>query len=206
MKALVDLCMERVRGVPNVIGKSPQNKRGRDCADDAGRVKSASERKSLLRDFYRIALCWMRTLLTGLREWQWLGALIARLAVGLLFFLSGRGKLFVPQRREQMRESLVAAGIPFASINAIFVSTVEFVFGLLLILGALTPLACIMLGGVMVVAIVTSATKNIKTPLLLGWLSEFLYLPEVLYLVILFWLFLSGPGWLSIDRFVFEAR
>jgi len=113
------------------------------------------------------------------------GALIARLAVGLLFFLSGRGKLFVPQRREQMRESLVAAGIPFASINAIFVSMVEFVFGLLVILGALTPLACIMLGGVMVVAIVTSATKNIKTPPLLGWLSEFLYLPEVLYLVIL---------------------
>ena len=62
----------------------------------------------------------MRTLLTGLSEWQWLGAFIARMAVGLLFFLSGRGKLFVPERREQMRESLVAAGIPFASINAIF--------------------------------------------------------------------------------------
>ncbi len=41
----------------------------------------------------------MRTLLTGLREWQWLGALMARLVVGLLFFLSGRGKLFVPERR-----------------------------------------------------------------------------------------------------------
>jgi putative oxidoreductase len=148
----------------------------------------------------------MRTLLTGLREWQWLGPLIARLAVGLLFFLSGRGKLFVPERREQMRESLVAAGIPFVSINAIFVSTVEFVFGLLLILGALTPLTCIMLGGLMVAAIATSAIKNIKAPSLLGWLSEFLYLPEVLYLVILFWLFLSGPGWLSVDRFVFEAR
>jgi putative oxidoreductase len=148
----------------------------------------------------------MRTLLTGLREWQWLGALMARLVVGLLFFLSGRGKLFVPERREQMRESLVAAGIPFASINAIFVSTVEFVFGLLLILGALTPLACIMLGGVMVVAIATSAIKNIKTPPPLGWLSESLYLPEVLYLVILFWLFLSGPGWLSVDRFVFESH
>ena len=33
----------------------------------------------------------MRMLLTGLPEWQWLGPLIARLAVGLLFFLSGRG-------------------------------------------------------------------------------------------------------------------
>jgi putative oxidoreductase len=162
--------------------------------------------KSLLSEFYSIALCWMRTLLAGLSEWQWLGAFTARLAVGLLFFLSGRGKLFVPERREQMRESLVAAGIPFASINAIFVSAVEFVFGLLLLLGALTPFACIMLGGVMVVAIATLAIKNIKAPPLLGWLSEFLYLPEVLYLLILFWLFLSGPGWLSVDRFVFEGR
>ena len=145
-------------------------------------------------------MCWVRTLLNELPQWQWLGALIARLAVGLLFFVSGRGKLFVPERREQMRETLVAAGIPFASINAIFVSTVEFVFGLLLILGALTPAACVMLGGVMIVAIATSAIKNIKAPPILGWLSEFLYLPEVLYLVILFWLFLSGPGWLSVDH------
>ena len=111
---------------------------------------------------YRIALYWMRTLLTGLREWQWLAPLIARLAVGPLFFLSGRGKLFVPERREQMRETLAAAGIPFAGINAIFVSMVELVFGVLLILGALTRLACIMLGGVMIVAIATSAVKDIK--------------------------------------------
>ena len=144
----------------------------------------------------------MQTLLTGLREWQWLGPFLARLAVGLLFFLSGRAKLFIPERRDQM----VAAGIPFPGINATLTSTVEFVFGLLLILGVLTPLACIMLGCVMIVAIATLAIKNIKAPPILGWLSEFLYLPEVLYLVILFWLFLSGPGWLSVDRFVFEAR
>jgi putative oxidoreductase len=147
-------------------------------------------------------MCLLRKLLTELPQWQWLGALMARLAVGLVFFLSGRGKLFVPERREQMRETLVAAGIPFASTNAIFVSTVEFVFGLLLILGALTPFACIMLGGVMVIAIATSAIKNIKAPPILGWLSEFLYLPEVLYLIILFWLFLSNLGWLSIDYLI----
>jgi putative oxidoreductase len=141
--------------------------------------------------------------LTELSELQWLGALIARFTVGLLFFLSGRAKLFVPERREQMRETLVAARIPFAKANVIFVSIVECVFGLLLVLGALTPLACIMLGGVMIVAIATSAIKNIKAPLLLGWLSEFLYLPEVLYLVILFWLVLSGPGWFSVGHLVF---
>jgi putative oxidoreductase len=148
-------------------------------------------------------MCWARTLLTELPQWQWLGAFIARLAVGLLFFLSGRGKLFVPERLQQMRETLVAAGIPFANFNAIFVSAVEFVFGLLLILGWITPLACIMLGGVMIAAIATTAIKSIKAPPILGWLSEFVYLPEVLYLVILFWLFLSGPGWFSFDYLLF---
>ncbi len=147
---------------------------------------------------------WMRTFLTAPPDWQWLGALAARLAVGLLFFLSGRGKLFVAERRKQMRETLISAGIPFAGLNAIFVSLIEFVFGFLLILGALTPLACVMLGCLMIVAIATSAIKNIKAPPLLGWLSEFLYLPEVLYLVILFWLFLSGPGWFSLDCLIFS--
>src|SRR6266513_5684375 len=148
------------------------------------------------------AMLWMRAFLSELHAWQWLGIFVARVAVGLLFFLSGRGKLFVPEQREQMRETLVAAHVPFPEFNALFVSTVEFVFGLLLIFGAITPLACAMLSGVMIVAIATTAIRNIKATSPLGWLSEFLYLPEVLCLVILFWLFLSGPGWFSVDRLI----
>jgi putative oxidoreductase len=144
-------------------------------------------------------MSWLRTFLTDLHGWRWVGPLVARVAVGLVFFLSGRGKLFLSDRREQMRETLVAARVPFPNFNTIFVSSVEFVFGFLLISGALTPLACVMLGGVMIVAILTAAIKNVKATSLLGWVSEFLYLPEVLYLVILFWLFLSGPGWFSLD-------
>jgi putative oxidoreductase len=139
---------------------------------------------------------------TELRSWEWLGILLARLAVGLLFFLSGRGKLFVPERREQMRQTLIEAHVPFPGLNALFVSTVEFVCGTLLILGALTAVACVMLGGVMIVAIATIALRNIKATSPLGWLSEFLYLPDVLYLVILIWLFFSGPGWLSVDHLI----
>jgi putative oxidoreductase len=148
-------------------------------------------------------MLWVGTFLTELHGWQWLGILVARLVVGLLFFLSGRGKLFVPERREQMRGTLVAAKIPFSDFNAVFVSTVEFNFGFLLIIGALTQIACVMLGSVMIVAIATTAIKNIKPPPpLLGWLSEFLYLPEILYLVVLLWLFLSGPGWFSVDHLI----
>ena len=140
--------------------------------------------------------------LSELHSREWLGILMARLAVGLMFFLSGRGKLFVPERREQMRQTLIEAHVRFAEFNAVFVSAVEFVCGLLLIFGALTPLACAMLGCLMIVAIATIAIRNIKATSPLGWLSEFLYLPEVLYLVILIWLFFSGPGWFSIDHLI----
>ena len=146
----------------------------------------------------------VRTVLVELHAWQWLGILMARLAVGLLFFLSGRGKLFVPERREQMRETLVAAHVPFPALNALFVSTVEFVLGLLLILGAVTPLACVVLSGVMIVAIAATVIRTIRAMSPLGWLSEFLYLPEVLCLVILFWLLLSGPGQFSVDHLIFS--
>src|SRR5436190_21736318 len=134
-----------------------------------------------------------------LHSLEWLGIRLARSAVGLLFFLSGRGKLFVPERREQMRRTLIEAHLPFPDFNALVVSTVEFVCGLLLILGALTPLVCALLACLMIVAIAT-AIHNTKASSPAEWLAAFLYLPEPLYLVILIWLFFSGSGWLSVDN------
>jgi len=135
-----------------------------------------------------------------LHSLEWLGILLARIAVGLLFFLSGRGKLFVSERRKQMRQTLIEAHVPFPDFNALFISTVEFVCGLLLILGALTPLVCALLACLMIVAIATIAIHNIKASSPAEWLAAFLYLPEPLYLVILIWLFFSGSGWLSVDN------
>lgn len=131
-----------------------------------------------------------------------LAILLARIAVGLLFFLSGRSKLFVAERREQMHRTLIEAHVTFPDFNAFFVSTVEFVCGLLLIVGALMPLACALLAFVMIVAIATIAIRNTKASSPAEWLAASLYLPEPLYLVILIRLFLSGPGWLSIDHLV----
>ena len=148
------------------------------------------------------AMLSVRTLLSELHTWEWLGILVARIAVGVLFFLSGRGKLFVPERQQQMRQTLIEAHVPFPEFNAVFVSIVEFVCGLLLVLGALTPLACAMLGCAMTIAIPTTAIRNIKASCPINWIAEFLYLPEVLYLVILLWLLFSGPGWVSVDRLI----
>ena len=75
-------------------------------------------------------------------------------------------------------------------------------FGTLLIVGLATPLCCVMLSGVMVVALATSILPRITASSVGGWLGTVLYLPEVLYVVILVWLFLSGPGWFSLDHLI----
>ena len=62
------------------------------------------------------------------------------------------------------------------------------------------PLASALLAVLMIVAIATIAIRNVKGTSAMEWLAAFLYLPEVLYLVILIWLFFSGPGWLSVDH------
>ena len=125
---------------------------------------------------------------------------MARIAVGTLLFLSGRAKFFVRERCEEMQQTLVKAHVPFPKFNAVFVSTVEFVCGLLLVLDAVMPLASALLAVLMIVAIATMAIRNVKGTSAVEWLAAFLYLPEVLYLVILIWLFFSGPGWFSIDH------
>jgi putative oxidoreductase len=53
----------------------------------------------------------------------------------------------------------------------------------------------------MVVAIMTNRVGSIHTSGL-AWLDDFLYLPEVLYVLILLLLLFSGPGPYSIDAVI----
>ena len=134
------------------------------------------------------------------RKSQWMPGLIARVSIGAFFCISGANKLFVGESRERMLETITQAGIPFPEFNAIFVAAVEFVGGGLLALGLLSLLWAVMLTGVMVVAVWTVGLGSIPDGLsALNWLSYFLYLPEVLYILIFFWLIFSGPGKISID-------
>src|SRR5262245_65360642 len=102
----------------------------------------------------------VRTFVNELHSLEWVSIVAARVAVGTLFFLSGRAKLFVADRRKQMRQTLRESHIPFPDLNAFLVSIVEFACGLLLVIGVVTPLASALLAGVMIVAIVTTAIPN----------------------------------------------
>lgn len=139
------------------------------------------------------------TITKSLSHWEWLGQLLARESVGLLFVLSGRAKLFVASRRKQMGETIGQAGLPLPGLSATVISATELIFGAMLCVGLFTPFSCLMLIGVMVGALATTQIPSLKAASRVDWLADFLYLPEVLYVVVLVWLLLAGPGWFSLD-------
>jgi putative oxidoreductase len=107
--------------------------------------------------------------------------------------------LFDAAGRAEMVETLIASGVPFPEANAIFVSGVEFVGGGFLAIGLLTPICAVLLGGDMLVAILTDRIKSVHGDTFFAWLDNFLYLPEVMYVLILGWLLISGAGKFSLD-------
>jgi len=138
----------------------------------------------------------VKTILVDLLKWlqqlEWIPILLVRLSVGLLFFESGRGKLFY--KLEELGEYFVQLGIPLPHLNALVTASIEFFGGICLILGLATRVVSVPLAFIMFVAILTAQIKNVKT------LGDFLYLPEVLLLVIFVWLVFSGSGRISADQ------
>jgi putative oxidoreductase len=138
--------------------------------------------------------------LLGSSDLEQYAILLIRVSVGLFFAISGANKLFVAGSRQTMYETLVAAKVPLPHLMTYFVSGVEFVGGSLLIVGLFSSLACMALLGDMLVAILTAKLSAMPKGLSpLSWLDDFLYLPEVLYVLFFLWLICSGPGKFSVD-------
>jgi putative oxidoreductase len=138
--------------------------------------------------------------LLGSRDFEQYAILLVRVSIGLFFAISGANKLFVAGSTQTMYETLVNAKVPFPHQTAYFVSGVEFVGGSLLAVGFLSSPACVALLIDMIVATLTSALSTIPKGLSpLNWLDDFLYLPEVLYVLFFIWLLCSGPGKFSVD-------
>lgn len=130
---------------------------------------------------------------------EWVPVTVVRVLIGLFFCISGATKVLVPSHFNEMQQTLIQSHIPFPHATALFVSLVEFACGAGLTLGLLTPLCALMLMGDMIVAIITNRIGSIHASGFLAFLDDFLYLPEILYVLILFWLLFSGPGPYSVD-------
>ena len=125
-----------------------------------------------------------------LSDLQWVWILVARLGVGGEFLLSGWGKL---HRLDKLVAYFQELKIPAAAIQAPFIATLEFVGGLLLLVGLGTRIFGFLLGCTMVVAMLTAIDFAGKG------LSDFLYLSEWLLLLLLSSFVFSGGGKASLD-------
>jgi putative oxidoreductase len=138
--------------------------------------------------------------LMGSSDLEQYAILLVRVSLGLFFAISGANKLFVAGGMKPVYETLIKAKVPFPHLMAYFVSGVEFVGGTLLTVGFLSSPACVALLIDMIVATLTNALSTMPKGLSpLNWLDDFLYLPEVLYVLFFIWLLCSGPGKFGVD-------
>lgn len=145
----------------------------------------------------------IRFVLLGSADFEPYAILLVRVALGVFFAISGGNKLFIPRRMEVMYQTLVETKVPFPRLMTYFVSGVEFLSGCLLAVGLLSTLASVALLIDMLVAILTVKLPAMRKGLsLLNWLGDFLFLPEVLYVLFFVWLICSGPGRFSVDYWI----
>ena len=140
--------------------------------------------------------------LATLRAAEWMPITAVRVLTGIFFCISGGTKLFVTSQFSMMEHTLAESHIPFPHASAFLVSLVELASGAGLVVGLLTPLCALVLVIDMIVAVATNRVHSVQASTPLAWLDEFLYLPEVLYVMILGWLIFSGPGRYSFDSLI----
>lgn len=118
------------------------------------------------------------------------GVAVLRLALGIIFFREGSGKLlgwFGGSGFAGTCAYFRQLGIPFPEINAWFVATVEFLGGLAFLLGFMSRAAAVPIAATMAVAVLTAHRQE-------GWSYPVLILASCAAL------FQAGSGPLSIDR------
>ena len=127
-----------------------------------------------------------------------LAPLLTRITLGHAFFLTGRGKL---ANFENTVEFFASQNIPFPALNAAFVSRLEYYGGALLVLGLLTRLVSALLASTMVVALMTERAQFFESWKPTGEVGP-MDIASWVFLLLLTWLVLYGPGLVSLDHFL----
>jgi putative oxidoreductase len=125
--------------------------------------------------------------------------LLTRLVLGQAFFQTGGGKL---ENFENTVAFFTDLGIPLPALNAAFVARLEFYGGLLLVAGLLTRVTALLLSSTMVVALLTADRALFVQALAGGGDAGLTDVTPFVYLLMLAWLVVFGPGPVSLDRLV----
>jgi putative oxidoreductase len=138
---------------------------------------------------------------------QWVALLLARLAIGFFFVMSGYNKLFV-QGIGSLRAEFIVYGIPLPWLSAWIDALVQFMGGFAIMVGLGTRLWSILVGFAMLVAsLVVTIPDVLQTDIpaakhgLLFW-GWFYYRPEPIYITVFLLLIFIGPGKASLDQVI----
>jgi putative oxidoreductase len=139
--------------------------------------------------------------------YQWVALLLARLAIGFFFVMSGYNKLFV-QGIGHLRDAFLGYGIPWPLLSAWIDALVQFIGGFAIMVGLGTRLWSLLIGCAMLVAsVVVTLPDVLRTDIpaaahgLLFW-GWFYYRPEPIYLTVFLLLIFLGPGKASLDQVI----
>lgn len=131
---------------------------------------------------------------------------LVRVAVGVFFAISGYHKLFNKDRHQHLVKTLAADHVPALRFNQWWVPGCELVAGITVAVGFLTAFSAVVLLTICVVACACEASERVASykPIdLADKIDDYLYLPEVLYLVMLAVTILAGTGRYSVDALLF---
>ncbi|HLZ23654.1 MAG TPA: DoxX family protein [Ktedonobacterales bacterium] len=134
-----------------------------------------------------------------------IASLILRACLGVFFVISGAHKLLHPVRRAELAATFKAAHV-YNPAMMLAIPLGELAGGSALLLGFATPLACLGLILICTGACVLDGLKRISTwkPLdKADYIDDVLYLPEVLYVVMMLALLFLGSGKYSLDTLLF---
>lgn len=129
-----------------------------------------------------------------------------RIGAGVFFAISGGNKLFVASRHASLRDNLERNRIPFLKFMEWWVPFWEFVAGLMLAIGLLTAFSAAVLLIICLVACHCEAREKVAKyqPInRFDTVADYLYLPEVLFVLMLLVNILAGAGAYSLDSFLF---
>lgn len=125
--------------------------------------------------------------------------LLARLLIGQAFAQTGWGKL---HKIEDIISFFSGLGIPAPAANAYFVSTLELVGGVAILLGLGTRAFAFLLCGTMVVALGTADREALLGALQVGSETGLIDVVPLAYMSQLLWLVAFGPGVVSLDALI----
>lgn len=127
------------------------------------------------------------------RRLDWLAPLLLRLVFGYFWLETGWAKL---HNLDAFATRFEGWGIPWPHMSAAVSGATDLLGGALLMLGLATRLAAGPMIVNMLVALAVVVLPGIATP------DEFVELDEVLYVLVLFWLLMAGPGKASLDHLI----